>query len=68
MNICIFIHCIYSVFHVNSFVQDYGLAKVLTYPYVIDYYWWTPVELLRRLLFILCVIILPGNLVSILAT
>ena len=49
----------------NSFVQEHGVAKVLTSPYAADYYWWTPVELLRRLLFILCIIILPGNLVSI---
>ena len=49
----------------NPFVQEYGLAKVLTHSYATDYYWWTSVELLRRLLFIVCVIILPGNLVSI---
>ena len=41
------------------------MVKVLTYPYTPDYYWWAPIELLRRMLFIICVAISPGNLVSV---
>ena len=43
----------------------FSMAKLLKAPYAEDHSWWAPVELLRRILFIIFIIILPGNLVSI---
>lgn len=40
------------------------MARVLYVPYTNQCCWWAPVELIRRGLFIVLLIIVPGNLVS----
>ena len=55
---------VFIVVHVSLFAQNHGLVKALAYPYAVDYYLWAPIELLRRSLFIICVVLSPGNLVS----
>ena len=39
------------------------MAAILHDPYTNQCYWWAPSELLRRLLFILLITAVPGNLV-----
>ena len=43
----------------------FSMSKILRAPFVDKLYWWTPVDLLRRLLFVILVVIFPGNPVSV---
>ena len=40
------------------------MSDILKAPFVDDFYWWAPVDLLRRLLFVTLTVALPGNPVS----
>ncbi|XP_065909021.1 uncharacterized protein [Dysidea avara] len=39
--------------------------KLLQEPFVDQYYWWAPTELIRRLLFIILITAFPGNLIPV---
>ena len=41
------------------------MKKILQGPFRMDYQWWAPIELIRRFLLVVFIIIDPGNLVSI---
>ena len=40
------------------------MAKLLKAPFAKGHNWWAPIELLQRILFVIFIMILPGNLVS----
>ena len=41
------------------------MKNILQHPFSMDCQWWAPIELIRRFLIIVFIIIDPGNLVSI---
>ena len=43
----------------------FSMSKILRAPFVDKFYWWAPGDLLRRLLFVILVVIFPGNPVSV---
>ena len=42
----------------------FSVQDVLSKSFSDECYWWAPVELLRRLLVIVSIVVAPGNLVS----
>jgi len=43
----------------------FSMARLLKVPFTEDHRWWATVELLKRIIFVILIIVLPGNLVSI---
>ena len=41
------------------------MSHILKAPFISNLYWWAPVDLLRRLLFVVIIVALPGNPVSV---
>ena len=41
------------------------MSDVLRAPFTDNLYWWAPVDLLRRLLFVILMVAVPGNPVSV---
>ena len=41
------------------------MSDVLRAPFTDNLYWWAPVDLLRRLLFVVLMVAVPGNPVSV---
>ncbi|XP_065898155.1 uncharacterized protein [Dysidea avara] len=73
--ILVLIFCVLIMVFVTAVVMRkikkhwaFSMAKLLKAPYAEDHSWWAPVELLRRILFIIFIfiIILPGNLAPVL--
>jgi len=51
-------------FIANILLQRLSMQRILREPFSDYCQWWAPVELIRRTLFIIFIVIDPGNLVS----
>ena len=43
----------------------FSMSNILKDPFTNNLYWWAPIDLLRRPLFVILITIFPGNLVSV---
>ena len=69
IKVCMHVINHYVVFVYNiMFLQKYwaiSMSNILKAPFTDNLYWWAPIDLLRRPLFVMLIVISPGNLVSI---